>query len=217
MVGQRISIRGMRWRRAVLGLVSLVALAGCHLLGSAAPSDAWHVSTGEISRALVQGQALAVDPAVDAQLADVAAEARRGVVNGDQSIATAKLSLLKDMNERLAQEYDVRIVSRPDSDTGFFRQSVDNPSVRNYYLVVEAVALDGRVLPVSVASIETQKTDRVTIWAQRVHREKYDRVRTEKAAKGMIVDSILGHKTRGELNPVFDEPVPGGAITDWDD
>lgn len=217
MVGQRTSLRGMGWRRGVLGLAGLVALAGCHALGDAVPGDATGGPADEISRVLAQGQALAVDPAVDDQLAGVAAEARRGVVNGDRDIATAQLSLLKDMNERLAQEYDVRVVSRPDSDTGFFRQSVDNPSVRNYYLVVEALAPDGRVLPVSVTSIETQKTDRVTIWAQRVNKEKYDHVRAEKAANGMVVDSILGHKTRGKLDPVFDEPGPGGAITDWDD
>jgi hypothetical protein len=31
----------------------------------------------------------------------------------------------------------------------------------------------------------------------------------------MVVNDILGRKTRGELEPAFDTPVPGGAITQW--
>jgi hypothetical protein len=50
---------------------------------------------------------------------------------------------MQGMNDQLAQEYDIRIVSRPDEDTGFWRQANDQPNAMNYYLVVEAVAPGG--------------------------------------------------------------------------
>jgi hypothetical protein len=115
----------------------------------------------------------------------------------------------------LAQEYDIRIVSRPDEDSGFWRQSESQPNAMNYYLVVEAVAPGGRVLNVPISSVETQKSERVNIWAQRVAKPTFDRVGAEKASNGMVVNDILGHKAAGELTPRFDEPVPGGAITKW--
>jgi hypothetical protein len=42
-------------------------------------------------------------------------------------------------------------------------------------------------------------------------------VSAEKAASGLVTNDILGMKVRGELEPRFDAPVPGGAITNWDD
>jgi len=42
-------------------------------------------------------------------------------------------------------------------------------------------------------------------------------VAAEKTSSGLITNDVLGHKERGELEPRFDTPVPGGAITDWND
>ena len=84
--------------------------------------------------------------------------------------------------------------------------------------MVEAVAPGGRVLTVPIESIETEKTERVTIWGQRVSEATFDRVRAEKQSSGgVIANDVLGYKQRGELEPKFDEPVPGGAITDLKD
>ena len=54
-------------------------------------------------------------------------------------------------------------------------------------------------------------------WAQRVQKETFDKVAAEKTSSGLITNDVLGHKERGQLEPVFDTPVPGGAITDWND
>src|SRR5690606_1682864 len=94
----------------------------------------------EISRLLAEGQALAVDPAVDAQLASVASEGQRAIASNDRGTVRTQVQVLRDMNERLAAEYDVRIVSRPGEDTGFIRVPDNNPVGQNYYIVVEAVA-----------------------------------------------------------------------------
>jgi Family of unknown function (DUF6384) len=198
---------------------AIVALVvGWQLLWAIPQANEWKAMPAEISRLLSEGQALAVDPAVDAQLAGVAAEGQRAIANGDHGAARTQLTVLKDMNAKLAEDYDIRIVSRPDEDTGFWRQSEDQPNAMHYYLVVEAMAPGGRILKVPVTSIETQKTEDVSKWAQRVNKETFDKIAAEKSGSGgIITNDILGHKSRGELEPKFDTPVPGGAITDWDD
>jgi hypothetical protein len=195
---------------------AIVALVvGWQVFWAIPQANEWRGMPNEIARLLAEGQALAVDPAVDAQLAGVAAEGQRAVANNSHGAARTQVETLRNMNEKLAQEYDVRIVSRPGEDTGFWRQSEDRPNALNYYLVVEAVAPGGRVLTLPVTSIETQKADRVNIWAQRVTKETFEKVAQEKSASGVITNDILGTKARGELEPRFDMPTPGGAITKW--
>jgi hypothetical protein len=199
-----------------LGAVVAIA-AGLQLLVFGPMNAAWQAMPNEISRALADGQKLATDPIVDAQLASVAAEGQRAVANGDRAAARTQLDTLKAINDQLAQEYDIRIVSRPGEDTGFFRKREGLQNGVSYYLVVEPVAPGGRVLKVPIYNVETEKTEQVSIWAQRVNKDTLDRVAAEKLASGVVVNDIFGRKARGELDPVFDEPVPGGAITNWDD
>jgi hypothetical protein len=213
----KLYVSRRKWLPAAMtfsgAIVALVV--GWQVFWAIPQANEWRGMPNEISRLLAEGQALAVDPAIDAQLAGVAAEGQRAVANNNQGAARTQVETLRNMNEKLAQEYDVRIVSRPDEDTGFWRQSEDRPNALNYYLVVEAVAPGGRVLTLPITSIETQKTDRVNIWAQRVAKETFDKVAQEKSASGVITNDILGSKARGELEPRFDMPTPGGAITKW--
>jgi hypothetical protein len=176
----------------------------------------WQAMPNTISAELAEGQALATDPVVDAQLASLAAEGQRAIADGNRDAARTQLKTMQAMNDQLAQEYDIRVVARPNEDTGFYRQSEDQPNALNHYVVVEAIAPGGRVLSVPISDAQTQETKNVTKWAQRVAKETADRLRAEKAAgAGIIVNDILGRKVRGELEPQFNEPVPGGAITEW--
>jgi len=213
----KLYVSRKKWLPQTLaGLGALAAIIVGFQLFVFGPMDAeWKGMPAEISRVLAEGQELAVDPAVDAQLGGFAAEAQRAAANGDRGAAKAQIALMKNMTETLAQQYDIRIVSRQGEDTGLFRQSEDNPGAMNYYVVVEAVAPGGRVLTVPVESVETKKTERVNIWGQRVSEATFERVRAEKMSTGMVANDILGSKLRGELAPRFDEPMPGGAITKW--
>ena len=213
----KLYVSRKKWLPQTLaGLGALAAIIVGFQLFVFRPMDAeWKGMPAEISRVLAEGQELAVDPAVDAQLGGFAAEAQRAAANGDRGAAKAQIALMKNMTETLAQQYDIRIVSRQGEDTGLFRQSEDNPGAMNYYVVVEAVAPGGRVLTVPVESVETKKTERVNIWGQRVSEATFERVRAEKMSTGMVANDILGSKLRGELAPRFDEPMPGGAITKW--
>jgi hypothetical protein len=213
----KLYVSRKKWLPAAMTFTGAVAalVIGWQVFWAIPQANEWRGMPNEISRLLSEGQALAVEPTIDAQLAGVAAEGQRAVANNNHDAARTQVETLRAMNEKLAQEYDVRIVSRPDEDTGFWRQANDRPNALNYYLVVEAVAPGGRVLTLPVTSIETQKMDRVNIWAQRVAKETFDKVAQEKSASGVITNDILGHKARGELEPRFDVATPGGAITKW--
>jgi hypothetical protein len=208
-----------RWGPPVTALAGVVAaiIVGWQVFWEMPRANEWRGMPAEIAQLLEEGQALAVDPAVDVQLAGLAAEGQRAVANNDRGGARTQTALLKDMNERLAQEYDIRIVSRPGESTGITRIPENNPRGQNYYIVVEAVAPGGRVLALPIRNEETQKTDRVTKWAQRVSEETFERIAADKAPDQIIQNDILGHKARGELEPKFDAPMPGGAITEWGD
>jgi hypothetical protein len=213
----KLYVSRKRWLPAATTFTGLVAalLVGWQVLWAMPQAAEWKAMPAEISELLAQGQALAVDPAVDAQLASIAAEGQRAVANEDRRDARVQMKTLEDMNEKLASEYDVRIVSRPGEDTGFIRVPDDNPAGQNFYIVVEAVAPGGRILTLPVTSEEDQTTKRVNIWAQRVGEDTFERIAEDKRGDQIIQNDILGRKARGELDPTFDEPVPGGAITEW--
>jgi hypothetical protein len=175
----------------------------------------WRGIPAEIAKLSTEGQALAVDPAVDAQIQGLERTGLRAVAENDQGDARAQVAALKDINDRLATEYDVRIVQRSGEESGFYRIPESNPIGRNYYLVVEAVQPGGRLVKVPVRNEETQKIERVDKWAQRVSVETFDKVKEEKTGSGLIQNDTLGHKARGELEPKYDAPTPGGAITKW--
>jgi hypothetical protein len=216
----KLYVSRKRWLPAAMTFIGAVAalIVGWQVFWAIPQANEWRGMPAEISRLLAEGQSLAVDPAIDAQLASVAAEGQRAVANNDHGDARTQVETLRAMNDKLAQEYDVRIIARPGEDTGFWRQSEDRPDVMHYYIVVEAVAPGGQVLRVPITNIETQETDNVTKWAQRVDKATFDRIGAEKAGGGGIVtNDILGHKARGELEPRWDTPMPGGALTEWDD
>lgn len=216
----KLYVSRKKWLPAAMTFTGAIAalVVGWQVFWAIPQANEWRGMPNEISRLLEQGQQLAVDPAIDAQLAGVAAEGQRAIANNNHGAARTQVETLSAMNEKLAQEYDVRIIARPDEDTGFWRQSNDRPDVMHYYIVVEAVAPGGQVLRVPVTSIETQKTESVAKWAQRVDKATFDRIGAEKAGGGgIIANDILGHKARGELEPRWDAPLPGGALTEWDD
>ena len=206
-----------RWAPAAMTFVGAVAalIVGWQVFWAIPQANEWRGMPAEIARLSNAGQALAVDPTVDGQIQGMERAGLRAVAEKDRSDARKQLAALKTINARLAAEYDVRIVSRPGEDTGFYRIPPNNPIGRNYYLVVEAVPPGGGLVEVPVTNEETQKTEQVSKWAQRVSEETFDKVKKEKQGTGIISNDILGHKARGELEPKYDAPTPGGAITRW--
>lgn len=213
----RLYVSRKRWMPAAVtvtgGLAALVV--GWQLFWAMPQAAEARRLPAEIAELVRDGQALAVDPAVDAQIAAIGRAGEQALGQGERGDARAQAELLQDMNAQLAAEYDVRIVSRPGEDTGFYRIPDDSPNARNYYLVVEAVAPGGRVIDVPVRSEETQALETVSKWAQRVSEDTFNRIAEDKRGDQIISNDILGRKARGALDPVFDSATPGGAITQW--
>ncbi len=113
------------------------------------------------------------------------------------------------------QEFTLRIVSGPNEATGVWRILSSNPKVRNYYIVVEAVAPDGQVLHVPVTSEEDGQTAHVSRWGIRVTEEVFNVVRRDKEDDGVVQQNRFGEKRRGQSHVEFAMPVVGGAILRW--
>jgi Family of unknown function (DUF6384) len=122
---------------------------------------------------------------------------------------------LDALRAALVQTYVLRIVSREGEQTGVFRIPDVNSQARNYYLIVEPVTPSGQVLSLPILSEETNRTETVSKFGQRVSREVFDAVRRDKQDDGIIQRNALGEKPRGTLDVVYSMSVQPGRITKW--
>jgi hypothetical protein len=143
------------------------------------------------------------------------AEGRQALGQNDRDAAGQSLGRLKELRAQLEQEYELRIVSRPNARSGVIRTPDLNPAASNYYLIVEPVAPDGSVLTLPVTSEEDGRTRNLSAWGLRVEKEVYDRVAEDKKDDGIIQNRRFGAKRRGYLSPEYLMPTTGGAITTW--
>ena len=134
---------------------------------------------------------------------------------GDGTRARKSAKTLHDMLAELRLDYQVKIVSRKGQLSGLWRIPQVNPSARNYYLIVEAVSSDGKILARTMTSEETGKRETVKIWALRVPKSVLDAVQVDKSDDGIVQNAVIGEKRRGELAPTWLVDVSGGVLTRW--
>jgi hypothetical protein len=154
-------------------------------------------------------------PAAREQAARLLAEGKAAASAGALSDGRARLAALQGLQQRLTQEYQIRIVSRPGEQSGIWRVPQSNPNGRNFYLIVEAVDRNGTIVPVTVTSEEDGTTASVLKWGLRVPAAEYERVRQDKMRDGVISEPVVGQKRAGELQPQWSIPVNGAAILKW--
>ncbi len=157
----------------------------------------------------------AIVPDAKARAAEIAARAKAAIARKDVPAAKAAIVDLDKLTATLREAYEVRIVSRQGVKSGLWRQNPKSPGARNYYLVVEALGVDGRAGERTITSEEDQSVSKVTIWAQRVPKATYDQVARDKQDDQIIQNARLGDKRRGELDVRWAMPVMTGAITKW--
>lgn len=149
------------------------------------------------------------------------AAALQAARSNDPRSARDSLKNLEVLQADLAASYQVKVVYGYDSDgrerdSGVYRINLDDADLTNYYLIVEAIGADGRALEVPVQNEETGKADRVRKWAQRVDKETYYAIGSDKADDRIIQSAVIGSKPPGALSPTFTVNTPGGALTEWD-
>jgi len=135
--------------------------------------------------------------------------------NGDEEAAQTALQSLHELRSMLEQAYTLQIVSRPGEKSGVWRVPEANPDARNYYIIVEALAADGRTLQVPVVNEENGRTERVSKWGLRVEEAVFRRIAADKHDDGIIQQRRIGVKQSGQLKPDYQVPTSGAAITQW--
>jgi hypothetical protein len=154
-------------------------------------------------------------PAARERADRILADGRAAIARGDAEGARQAINDLEILRADLRREYVLRIVSRPGEPTGVWRVPQRNPAGRNYYLIVEAVSSDGRILSLPVTSEEDGRTVTTSKWGVRVSEATAMQVQRDKNDDGIVQRNRLGEKRRGQLDVEYLMPVSGGAITQW--
>jgi hypothetical protein len=143
------------------------------------------------------------------------AQAEAALRNNELKAAGKIRDDLHSLQSILSQEYTLRVVSRPGTPSGVWRHPEDNRNARNYYLVVEAVAPDGKALSLPITSEENGRVSVVQQWGLRVPAEVFEKVRRDKEADGIVDDPVVGRKQPGFVTPEYRINTTGKAITEW--
>jgi hypothetical protein len=175
--------------------------------------------TETLPRALRQAHAdvlgTASDEAAKTRAGILLADGERAVSAGDRDGMLKANSALGGLLDELRREFTLTIVSRPGESTGVWRRPPGNSSARNYYLIVEPIAPDGRKLSLPIRNEETGATETVAKFGVRVPRQVFDAVGQDKGDDGIVQNNRFGVKRRGMLAVDYSMPFDGGFITKW--
>jgi hypothetical protein len=213
----RLYIHRARWAKGLLAIVVLVAVIwGGYRLFVSGPQARRLASIPRVIEA--QRQAIvqeAIGADVKARAEQLAAAGKAALQEGTPAVAERAISDLQGLRAQLEQTYELRIVSRPDELSGVWRVPQRNPQARNFYIIVEAVTPDGKVLEMPVTNEEDGKTYRVNKWGLRVDERLFQQIAADKQDDGIIQQRRFGIKRRGTLAPEYLMPTTGAAITSW--
>ncbi len=159
--------------------------------------------------------AVAADDAAKQKAAALLADGERAIRAGDKA-AMAKVSAeLSALRDEVTREYTLTIVSRSGESTGVWRRPPSGSQARNYYLIVEPVAADGRKLAIPVRNEETGAVETVSKFGVRVPEATFEAVAKDKRDDGIVQKNQFGVKRRGKLAIDYLMPFEGGFITKW--
>lgn len=209
----RIYISRNRWGKWLTGMVAVCLLSWvAYQFMVAGPRSVlpqriesgyqvvWHSAKSDKGRDMAQ---------------QIYARAQTAQQKNDREGMEKALASLDQLKQALDQEYTLRIVAGPGVQSGVWRVPDINTSARNYYIIVEAVDADGKVLHLPVTSEETGKKTMVSKWGMRVDKDVFQAIAADKQDDGIIQGNIFGEKKKGHLEPSYILPTSGGAITSW--
>jgi hypothetical protein len=214
-----------KWGRPVLvaisgAMLSLFAYVG--LVSVPQQQEAKQISTelsetlpAELSKFYDQVDLLADDQNIEYSALQAKEDGLIAIQNEDIQTARSKRDVIKNMAEILAQEYALRVISGRNSTSGVWRVPDNNPNARNYYLIVEAVNNQGKIIPLNIMNEENNIKQKVTQFGVRVPQQVFNKVLQDKQDDGIIQNNILGQKKRGALEVQYTAPVLNGTITQW--
>ncbi len=162
---------------------------------------------------------LAANDALKARAENIFADGQIAIADKNIPAAKTKVEQLESFARELGQSYNLRIVSRFNEASGVYLDSKTNADIRNFYLIVEAVASDGSVIKLNIEDEEYKTRQTVSKFGVRVPKAVFDKVAADKKDDQIIQNDILGAKPRGVIDPVlsFDGAAnwPLGYIVEW--
>src|SRR5262245_22995196 len=210
-------------RLAIAAGAIAVLLIGYHLLVTRPGRLAAERERVEVTEALPKQirqvhadvLAAATDDAGKERAAALLTDGERAIRSGNRA-AMAKIgNELVALRDEITREYTLTIVSRAGESTGVWRRPPHGSLARNYYLVVEAIAPDGRKLSVPIRNEETGVTEIVSKFGVRVPEATFEAVARDKRDDGIVQKNRFGVKRRGILAVDYQMPFEGGFITKW--
>ena len=221
----RFYVGRKKWGPAALaiGLILLIGLGGYFLAYKpfqASQAEAARVELSEKLPAEMDALYQSIFNETKVQQAAVEADelrnrGRAAAAEGNRTAALGAIEDLTALRDTLRQEYNLRIVNRQGTQSGFWTFPEVNTEAANYYVVVEALDPDGETLSLPILNEESGVTETVSIWGVRVPEQVYRSVEADKRDDGIIQRNIVGIKQYGFLEVDYTVPVLGGAVTRW--
>jgi hypothetical protein len=202
--------RWLKWFSG--GFAAIVAAAAINWFAFVAPDRAL---PDKIASLHASAGAIVVTEPARVELETLHARAQRALAADDTDAARAAFEAIERLDTSLRQEYVLQIVNRPGEQSGVWRVPDVNQAARNYYVIVEAIGPDGEPVKVAVENEETGRIETVTTWGVRVDEATFEAVGRDKQDDGIIERDRFGSKPLGHLEPRYEFPTSGGAITRW--
>jgi len=213
----RLYVTRGSWGKWALAAVAALAIGAGVLAyqGHVARIELTQTIPAAITRLSADINREATADAVRARVAALVTDGTIAARDGKAEAARAAVADLERLRDDVRMEYDVRIVSRPGESTGVWRRPRRNPNAMNYYLIVEAIAPDGRVLRLPIRNEETGRTETVAKFGVRVPEATFNAAAADRRDDGIVQANRFGVKRRGRLAVEYLMPFEGGMITSW--
>lgn len=199
----------------LIGGLLLVILLGYYLLVARPDAIARDGLPSKLDSNFSQIIEVSSDKAATESARRLLEDARSAMRNDNYDEAFELEDAMRSMLLELERSYEVRIIARPNELSGVWRVPANNPSARNYYLIVEAVSAAGKRERVSIRNEEDGFSKSVQSWGIRVDEETFEAVAADKRDDGIIQGDLVGEKARGQLMPTFLIRTTGATITEW--
>lgn len=212
-----IWVRRGRWGKPV-GFLAVIAslFYGYYFVADVLPEKRLRIDLPQqIERSLATIEQTAKYPDLVAVAQQNAQSARLAIDNEQYSEAQEIADSMVSVADLINQEYSIRVISRPNQRSGVWRVPPNNPNGRNYYLIVEALDKNNKVLELDILNQENNKRERLKQWGLRVNEQTFNQIAADKKDDGIIQNNQVGKKEVGFLQPRFSIPTTGATITKW--
>lgn len=200
-----------RWGKP-LGFLAVVASAfwGVYFVTDVLPE--WNLRA-ELPKQLSEIKDIAKNPEIIARAESYVRSANQALEDQNLPEAQSILKSMQSVSKQLQSDYSIRVVSGERS--AVYRIPPNNPNGRNYYLIVEAVDKNNKVLELPINNQENNTMTFKKSWGLRVSEETFLKMKVDKEDDGIIQDNTVGEKAIGYLEPQFTIPTTGATITEW--